>query len=68
MRVFWAAAGGRFIPCVLLQAAAAELVTVPGTVWGPFNSSTDQRAAVLPSLLAALTMLGITVGSISANI
>ncbi len=66
--VFWNALLGVFLPCAVLQIGGAALATVAGTAWGPTDSPTDQLVKPLPGLLAALTLLGITLGAISANV
>ncbi|MGH7903886.1 MAG: purine-cytosine permease family protein [Candidatus Dormibacteraceae bacterium] len=62
----WSALGV-FIPCVLLEVAGAASATVVGTNY--FGASpTDQFIKPLPDLLAALTLLGISTGTVSANV
>ena len=65
---FWSAALGAFLPCALLTVVGAGLATVAGTAWGPTDNPTDQLASALPPLLASLVLLGITIGSVSANV
>jgi purine-cytosine permease-like protein len=52
----------------LLEVAGAALATVAGTAWGPLDSPTDQLVKPLPMLLAPLVLLGITIGTVSANV
>jgi nucleobase:cation symporter-1, NCS1 family len=66
--VFWSAMLGVFIPCALLEIGGAALATVPGTAWGPTDSPTDQLVKPLPGILAGLTLLGIALGAVSANV
>src|SRR5262249_21897478 len=66
--VFWSAALGVFVPCAILEIAGAGLATVAGTSWGPTGSPTDQLVKPLPGLVASLTLLGIAVGGVSANV
>ncbi|MGH7776361.1 MAG: purine-cytosine permease family protein [Candidatus Dormibacterales bacterium] len=61
----WAALGV-FVSCAFLEIVGAAVATVPGTNWGA--SPTDQFVKVDPGLLAALTVLGISVGTVSANV
>ena len=66
--VFWAAGLGVFLPCAVLEVGGAALATVPGLAWGPSDSPTDQLAKTLPGVLAGLTLLGIALGTVSANV
>jgi purine-cytosine permease-like protein len=66
--VFWSAALGVFLPCALLEIGGAGLATVAGTAWGPTDSPTDQLVKPLPGILAGLTLLGIALGAVSANV
>ena len=66
--VFWSATLGGFIPCAFLNVAAAALVTVAGTSWGPTDSPTDQLVKPLPGLLAALVLFGTSIGAVTANV
>jgi purine-cytosine permease-like protein len=66
--VFWAAMLGVFLPCAILEIGGAALATVSGTSWGPTDSPTDQLVKPLPGVLAGLTLLGITLGAVSANV
>src|SRR6266852_4791403 len=66
--VFWSAMLGVFIPCAILEIGGAALATVAGTSWGPTDSPTDQLVKPLPGILAGLTLLGIALGAISANV
>jgi purine-cytosine permease-like protein len=66
--VFWSAMLGVFVPCALLEIGGAALATVPGTAWGPTDSPTDQLVKPLPGILAGLTLLGIALGAVSANV
>ncbi|MBV9548034.1 MAG: cytosine permease [Chloroflexi bacterium] len=66
--VFWSAMLGVFLPCALLEIGGAALATVPGTAWGPTDSPTDQLVKPLPAILAGLTLLGIALGAVSANV
>jgi NCS1 nucleoside transporter family len=66
--VFWSATLGVFLPCAILEVAGAALATVAGTSWGPADSPTDQLVKPLPAILASLTLVGIFVGAISANV
>jgi NCS1 family nucleobase:cation symporter-1 len=59
---------GVFLSCVLLEIAGAALATVPGTRWGPNDVPTAQFIRPLPEWLAALTMLGIALGAVAANV
>jgi purine-cytosine permease-like protein len=66
--VFWSAMLGAFIPCAVLQIAGAALVTVAGTSWGPTDSPTDQLVKPLPAVLAWLTLFGVAIGAVTANV
>jgi purine-cytosine permease-like protein len=66
--VFWSAMLGVFIPCAILEIGGAALATVTGTAWGPTDSPTDQLVKPLPGILAGLTLLGIALGAVSANV
>jgi nucleobase:cation symporter-1, NCS1 family len=66
--VFWSAMLGVFVPCAILEIGGAALATVPGTAWGPTDSPTDQLVKPLPGILGGLTLLGIALGAISANV
>jgi len=66
--IFWAATLGVLLPCAVLEVGGAALATVPGTSWGPTDSPTDQLIKPLPGILAPLTLLGIALGTISANV
>jgi nucleobase:cation symporter-1, NCS1 family len=66
--VFWSAMLGVFVPCVILEIGGAALATVAGTSWGPTDSPTDQLVKPLPGILAGLTLLGIALGAVSANV
>jgi NCS1 nucleoside transporter family len=66
--VFWSAMLGVFIPCAILEIGGAALATVAGTAWGPTDSPTDQLVKPLPGILAGLTLLGIALGAVSANV
>jgi NCS1 family nucleobase:cation symporter-1 len=66
--VFWSAMLGVFVPCAILEIGGAALATVAGTSWGPTDSPTDQLVKPLPGLLAALTLLAIALGAVSANV
>jgi NCS1 family nucleobase:cation symporter-1 len=67
-RVFWSAMLGVFVPCAILEIGGAALATVAGTAWGPTDSPTDQLVKPLPGILAGLTLFGIALGAISANV
>jgi nucleobase:cation symporter-1, NCS1 family len=64
---FWAGLGV-FLSCVLLEVAGAALVTVAGTKWGPNDIPTAQFIKPLPEWLSILTLLGIALGTVSANV
>jgi purine-cytosine permease-like protein len=66
--VFWSAMLGVFVPCAILEVGGAGLATVAGTAWGPADSPTDQLVKPLPGILAGLTLLGIALGAVSANV
>src|SRR5947209_6145058 len=66
--VFWSAMLGVFVPCAILEIGGAGLATVVGTAWGPADSPTDQLVKPLPGILAGLTLLGIALGAVSANV
>lgn len=66
--VFWSATLGVFLPCAILEVGGAALATVAGTSWLPTDSPTDQLVKPLPSILATLTLLGIFIGAVSANV
>ncbi|HEV7664706.1 MAG TPA: cytosine permease, partial [Chloroflexota bacterium] len=66
--VFWNAMLGVFLPCAILEIGGAALATVAGTAWGPTDSPTDQLVKPLPGILAGLTLLGIALGAVSANV
>jgi len=59
---------GVFLPCAILEIGGAGLATVVGTAWGPADSPTDQLVKPLPGILAGLTLLGIALGAVSANV
>ncbi|MBO0682017.1 MAG: cytosine permease [Candidatus Dormibacteraeota bacterium] len=63
----WAALGV-FVSCVVLEIAGAALVTVAGTKWGPNDIPTAQFIKPLPEWVSILTLLGIALGTISANV
>ncbi|HLH70932.1 MAG TPA: cytosine permease [Candidatus Dormibacteraeota bacterium] len=68
---FWTglwAGMGVFFSCILLEVAGAALVTVAGTRWGPNDVPTAQFIRPLPEWLATLTMLGIALGAVAANV
>ena len=58
---------GVFIPCALLEIAGAASATVAGANYLT-GSPTDQFIKPLPDVLAALTVLGISTGTVSANV
>lgn len=66
--VFRSAWLGAFIPTAVLHVAAAALVTVAGTAWGPTDSPTDQLVKPLPGVLAWLVLLGTAIGAVTANV
>jgi purine-cytosine permease-like protein len=66
--VFWSAMLGVLVPCAILEIGGAALATVAGTAWGPTDSPTDQLVKPLPGILAGLTLLGIALGAVSANV
>jgi NCS1 family nucleobase:cation symporter-1 len=66
--VFWSAMLGVFLPCAILEIGGAGLATIAGTAWGPTDSPTDQLVKPLPGVLAGLTLLGIALGAVSANV
>jgi nucleobase:cation symporter-1, NCS1 family len=59
---------GVLTPCVVLEIGGAGLATVAGPVWSGTTSPTDQLANALPAALASLSLLGIAVGAVSANV
>ncbi len=67
LKVALAAGGGMVVANVVLMTMGAGLATVAGTKWGPNDIPTDQLVRALPVWLAALTMLGISLGAIAAN-
>jgi NCS1 family nucleobase:cation symporter-1 len=64
---FWAGLGV-FLSCALLEIAGAALVTVAGTRWGPNDIPTEQFIRPLPEWLSILALLGIALGTVSANV
>ena len=59
---------GVFVSCVVLELVGAALVTVAGTRWGPNDIPTTQFIKPLPQWLSILTLLGIALGTVSANV
>jgi purine-cytosine permease-like protein len=59
---------GVFLSCVVLEVAGAALVTVAGTKWGATDIPTAQFIKPLPEWLSILTLLGIALGTVSANV
>jgi nucleobase:cation symporter-1, NCS1 family len=59
---------GVFVSCVVLELAGAALVTVAGTRWGATDIPTTQFIKPLPEWLAILALLGIALGTVSANV
>jgi purine-cytosine permease-like protein len=53
---------------VVLELAGAALVTVAGTRWGPTDIPTTQFIRPLPEWLSVLALLGIALGTVSANV
>jgi len=66
--VFWSTMLGVFLPCAILEVGGAALATVAGTSWGPTDSPTDQLVKPLPYLFAPFLLVGITIGTVSANV
>jgi nucleobase:cation symporter-1, NCS1 family len=64
--VFWSTTLGVFLPCTLLQIVGAALASMAS--FNPTGSPTDQFVKPLPGLLASLALLGIVIGTISANV
>jgi len=58
---------GVFVSCAILEVMGAALVTVPGTKWAG-TSPTDQFIKPLPTVLAGLSLLGIALGAVTANV
>jgi NCS1 nucleoside transporter family len=66
MTGLWAGLGV-FVSCAVLEIIGAAAVTVPGTKWAG-TSPTDQFIKPLPTVLAGLTLLGIALGAVTANV
>jgi purine-cytosine permease-like protein len=65
MTGLWAGLGV-FVACVVLELVGAALVTIPETKGLP--NPTDQFIQPLPRLVAALALLGVALGSVTANV
>ncbi len=61
----WWAGAGIAVSCILLETVGAAAATIPGGNW---DDPTTAFTRDLPKLLAALTLLAIAVGAISANV
>jgi NCS1 family nucleobase:cation symporter-1 len=62
----WSALG-LFLSCVLLETVGAAAGTIPSVAAGAGANPTAAFTSALPSWLADLTLIGITIGAVAAN-
>jgi len=67
LAIAWWAGLGLFLSCVLLETVGAASGTIASVAAGAADNPTEAFTSAMPTWLADLTLIGITIGAIAAN-